>query len=59
LVEDSISVGGLIIFDEAGTKEWPGETIAMKEYLKNSNHKFEMLSNPFGRQPTIALRRTS
>jgi SAM-dependent methyltransferase len=57
LVEDSISVGGIIIFDEAGTKEWPGETIAMKEYLKNSNHKFEMLSNPFSRQPTIVLRR--
>lgn len=59
LVEDSISVGGLIIFDEAGTKEWPGETVAMKEFLINSKHKFEMLSNPMSRQPTIALRRVS
>ncbi len=59
LVEESISVGGLIIFDEAGTKEWPGETVAMKEYLRNSKHKFEMLSNPISRQPTIALRRIS
>ena len=59
LVEDSISVGGLIIFDEAGTKEWPGETLAMKEYLNNTSHKFESLSNTFSRQPTIALRRVS
>jgi len=59
LLEESLSLGGLIIFDEAGTKEWPGETLAMKEYLKNTNHNFEMLSNPFGRQPTIALRRIS
>lgn len=59
LLEGCLSVGGLIIFDEAGTKEWPGETIAMKEYLKNTSHKFEMISNPFSRQPTIAIRRIS
>jgi hypothetical protein len=59
LVDGSLSVGGLIIFDEAGTKEWPGETVAMKEYLKSSKHNFEMLSNPISRQPTIALRRVS
>jgi hypothetical protein len=58
-LEESLSVGGLIIFDEAGTKEWPGETLAMKEFLINTNHDFEMLSNPFSRQPTIALRRIS
>ncbi|MDB2390785.1 TylF/MycF family methyltransferase [Alphaproteobacteria bacterium] len=56
-LEETLSVGGLIIFDEAGTKEWPGETLAMKEYLKNTKHNFEMLSNPFSRQPTIAMRR--
>lgn len=57
LLEDTISVGGLIVFDEAGTQEWPGETIAMKEYLRNTIHRFEMLSNPMSRQPTIALHR--
>jgi len=58
-LEDSISVGGLIIFDEAGTKQWPGETLAMKEFLNATTHNFEMLSNQFSRQPTIALRRVS
>lgn len=58
-LEECLCVGGLIIFDEAGTREWPGETIAMKEFLGNTNHDFEMLSNPFSRQPTIALRRIS
>jgi len=58
-LEKTLSVGGLIIFDEAGTKDWPGETIAMKEYLRNTTHNFEMLSNPVSRQPTIALRRIS
>ena len=45
--------------DEAGTHEWPGETVAMKEFLNNTKHNFEMLSNPFSRQPIIALRRIS
>ena len=59
LIDKAISVGGVIVFDEAGTKEWPGETIAMKEYLASTSHKFEMLSNPISKQPTIALRRTA
>ena len=58
-LEEALGVGGLIIFDEAGTKQWPGETLAMKEFISNTNHNFEMLSNPFSRQPTIALRRIS
>ena len=59
LIDCSISVGGLVIFDEAGTEDWPGETVAMKEFLKSTSHKFEMLSNPISRQPTIALKRVA
>lgn len=59
LIEKSISVGGIIVFDEAGTPEWPGETVAMKEFLAESKHTFEMLSNDLSRQPTIALKRLS
>lgn len=59
LIEDSISVGGVIVFEEALTVEWPGETLAMKEYLRNTNKKFRMLSNTLSRQPTLALIRES
>ena len=54
-LEDCISVGGVIVFDEACTQGWPGETLAMKEFLKTSKHKFEMISNSLSRQPTVAL----
>ena len=56
MMDRSISVGGIIVFDEACTPSWPGETLAMKEYLSSSEHKFEMLSNPIGRQPTVAIK---
>lgn len=58
LIEDCISVGGVIVFDEACTPEWPGETFAMKQYLQTTRHNFEMIGNHFSRQPTVALRRT-
>lgn len=57
MIDNSISVGGIIVFDEACTSDWPGETLAMKEYLSSSKHNFEMLSNPISRQPTVAIRR--
>jgi len=47
----------LLFFDEACTPSWPGETLAMKEYLSSSEHKFEMLSNPISQQPTVAIKR--
>jgi hypothetical protein len=59
LLSDSISIGGVIVFDEACTTEWPGETLAMKEFLKETNKKFEMLSNPLSKQPTVAIRRVA
>ena len=57
MIDHCISVGGIIVFDEACTPDWPGETLAMKEYLSSSKHNFEMLSNPISRQPTVAIRR--
>ena len=56
-IDDAISVGGIIVFDEACTKEWPGETLAMKEFLGKTDKKFEMISNSFSLQPTVALKR--
>lgn len=57
MINDSLSVGGIIAFDEAITKEWPGETLAMKEFLKYTKHQYKMINNNFSRQPTMALKR--
>jgi hypothetical protein len=57
LIESSLSVGGIIAFDEACTKEWPGETLAMKEFLNKTRHHYEPINNHFSTQPTLALRR--
>ena len=56
-LDDVLTVNGIIVFDQAGTQNWPGETIAMKEFLNYSSHEFQMLTNPISRQPTIALKR--
>jgi len=57
MIESSLSVGGIIVFDEACTREWPGETLAMKEYLNITKHHYEAVNNNFSKQPTLALRR--
>ena len=59
LIDQSISVGGVIVFDQACTQEWPGETLAMKEFLAGSAHQFEAINNTFSRQPTMALKRVA
>ena len=56
-IDECISVGGIIVFDEACTSIWPGETLAMKEFMKNSSNKFKMISNTLSKQPTVALQR--
>jgi hypothetical protein len=50
-----LSIGGVIVFDEAMSSIWPGETVALLEYLSKSNFKFEMRSNQLGRQPVMCL----
>jgi len=55
LIDESLSVGGIVVFDEALTTEWPGETLAMKEYLRNTGKKFRTLSNTLSKQPTLAI----
>lgn len=58
-IDDCLSIGGVIVFDEACMPEWPGETLAMKEFLKATPHHYKMISNVLSRQPTVALVRTA
>lgn len=59
LLEDCLSIGGIIAFDEALDTRWPGETLALKEFLKNSKNQYKPMMNKLSRQPTFALQRLS
>lgn len=51
-----IAKGGIIVFDEAILLQWPGETIAMREFLEESGSgRFRLVANTIGRQPTVCL----
>ena len=50
-----IAVGGAIIFDEAISGLWPGETTAMFEFIEKFNGSFKMVANHITPQPTLCL----
>lgn len=54
-IEEALVVGGVVVFDQALTHQWPGETLAWKEYLSKTNKKFRMISNTLSKQPTAAM----
>jgi hypothetical protein len=56
-IHKRLSVGGLIVFDEAMTHEWQGEGKAMLEFLQEHEGKYETGIIPFVRQPTVFLKR--
>jgi hypothetical protein len=53
-----LSVGGVILLDEYGTPEWPGETKSVNEFLLNSKH-FVSENIVTAKQPTLMITRIS
>ena len=51
-----LSVGGIILFDEYGSKDWPGETKAVDEFLK-INKGFEIIIPKGCVQPTFGIKK--
>lgn len=51
-----LSVGGIILFDEYGSKDWPGETKAVDEFLM-LNHGFETIVPKGCLQPTFGIKK--
>jgi len=47
--------GGIIVFDEALTKFWPGEEKAFFEFLAGQGGAYTAHNVPFARQPTLYL----
>lgn len=54
-----LTIGGVMVFDQWNMNEFPGEGIAVNEFIERSGGTLEVLKPPFTRQPTLALRRTS
>ncbi len=52
-----LSVGGLIILDEALTEIWKGEGQALREFLAGHKGDYEMQGNQVSRQPTVILKK--
>ncbi len=53
-----LSVGGVILLDEYGTKEWPGETRSADNFLdQNDNFLSEKITT--AKQPTLRITRVS
>jgi hypothetical protein len=55
--DERLSVGGIIAMDEALMEEWPGEGIALREFLRDRKGCYQMFSNPITRQPTVYLKK--
>ena len=54
---DRMVSGGVFVFDEWGEAEWPGETIAVREFMdqNSTSYKYEVVSNT--EQPSLVLRK--
>jgi len=50
-----LAIGGIVVFDEAISQIWPGETVAMLEFLEQSGGVYRMQANTLGRQPVMYL----
>jgi len=50
--------GGVIVFDEYGIPEWPGETQAADELLAAHKGEYEIIDQRKQIQPTLVVRRT-
>jgi hypothetical protein len=56
-VAPRLSSGGLIVFDEWNSKDFPGEGIAVNEFLAAGGSEFDVLAPSNTRQPSLVLRK--
>jgi SAM-dependent methyltransferase len=54
---DLMTPGGLMVFDQWNMEEFPGEGIAVNEFLREAAGSLEAIKPAFTRQPTLAVRR--
>jgi SAM-dependent methyltransferase len=53
-----LSKGGLFVFDEWNYSNWPGESIAVREFLSIYGDSYDMINNTNARQPSLIMKKT-
>lgn len=56
-IDKALVDGGIMVFDQAGTEHWPGETLALKEFLDSSDSRYKSIANHITPQPTMAFQK--
>lgn len=52
-----LSTGGVFILDEWNYDKWPGEAVAVREFLENHSDSYEMIHVRNARQPSLVLKK--
>lgn len=52
-----LSKGELFVMDEWNYKQWPGESLAAREFLETYGDSYEMLAVRNTRQPSLVLKK--
>lgn len=52
-----LSKGGLIVMDEWNYDKWPGEAVAVREFIERYGNSYEMIHVRDARQPSLALKK--
>lgn len=52
-----LSKGGVFVMDEWNYDKWPGEAVAVREFLENHGDSYEMLNVRNARQPSLVLKK--
>lgn len=56
-LHDRLSKGGLFVLDEWNSDTYPGETVAVREFLSSHGDSYDMQHVKNARQPTLVLRK--
>ena len=56
-LHECLSKGGLFVVDEWNFEQWPGETIAVRNFLEKYDRCYEMEHVPRTYQPSLVLRK--
>lgn len=54
---ERLSKGGIFVFDEWNYQAWPGETLAVREFMEQHSDSYQMESVKGTRQPSLILRK--
>lgn len=56
-LHNRLSLGGFFVFDEWNYSNYPGETVAVREFLSSNGNNYEMINTNNTRQPSLLLKK--